>query len=206
MGNSLKLGILGGTFDPIHTGHLIVAETARQQFALDRIVFIPAGIPPHKLVKKLALPKDRFEMVKLAICDNPYFDVSTYEQDRDNISYTVDTLSELKIVYPNDTLFYFIIGVDSLLELKSWRNPSKLFSMCSILVYLRPGFDSERAFEEAEFIKIQYKTNVEFIIGPLIDISSTLVRKMIIKNMSIKYVVPDSVEEYIRKNSLYREE
>lgn len=205
MGNSLKLGIMGGTFDPIHTGHLIMAEIARQQFALDKVIFIPAGIPPHKLSRELALPNDRLEMVRLAISDNPFFDVCPCEISRDKVSYTVDTLNELKSIYPENTAFHFIIGEDSLLELKSWWNPAELFGMCTILVYGRLGFEKRRVFEEAESLRAHFNASIEFAEGPLIDISSTLVRKLIMKRMSLKYIVPDAVEEYIRSNCLYEE-
>jgi nicotinate-nucleotide adenylyltransferase len=204
MGNSLKLGIMGGTFDPIHTGHLVVAEVARQQFSLDKVIFIPAGIPPHKITKELALPKDRFEMVRLAISDNPFFDVSQCEINKGKVAYTVETLSELKLTYPEDAEFCFIIGVDSLLELKDWRNPAKLFDMCTVLVYGRSGFEKERAFKEAQSLRVNYNARIEFVEGPIIEISSTLIREMINKNMSIKYIVPDVVLEYIRRNCLYR--
>ena len=204
MGNSIKLGIMGGTFDPIHTGHLIVGEMARQQFSLDKVVFIPAGIPPHKTSKELAQSGDRLEMVRLAVCDNPFFDVSKCEINRDKVAYTVDTLSELKFTYPESTEFYFIIGVDSLFEIKGWKNPAKLFAMCNILVYGRPGFDEERASDEAQSLRTDFNAGIEFVKGPIIDISSTLIREMIMSNMSIKYIVPDSVEEYIRKNCIYR--
>jgi len=205
MGNSSKLGIMGGTFDPIHTGHLIVAEMARQQFALDKVVFIPAGIPPHKTSKELTQSKDRFEMVRLAISDNPFFDVSKCEVDRDKVTYTVDTLSELKLTCPKNTEFSFIIGVDSLFEIKGWKNPAKLFALCNILVYGRAGFEEERASEEARLLRARFNAGIEFVKGPIIDISSTLIREMIMSDMSVKYIVPDVVEEYIRKNCLYGE-
>jgi nicotinate-nucleotide adenylyltransferase len=205
MGNTIKLGIMGGTFDPVHTGHLIVAEMARQQFSLDKVIFVPAGIPPHKISKELTLPKDRFEMVRLAINDNPFFDISQCEIKRDKVAYTVETLSELKSSCSEGTEFYFIIGVDSLLELKSWREPSKLFDLSTILVYGRSGFEKERAYEEAQSFKAHYDARIEFVEGPIVDISSTLIRDMVMNNMSIKYIVPDIVSEYIRKNALYRE-
>jgi nicotinate-nucleotide adenylyltransferase len=205
MGNSLKLGIMGGTFDPIHTGHLVVAEMARQQFSLNKVIFVPAGIPPHKISKELALPKDRFEMVRLAISDNPFFDVSQCEINKGKVTYTVETLSEFMSSYPEGTVLYFIIGADSLLELKDWRDPSKLFDLSIILVYGRSGSEKELAFEEAQSLKANYNARIEFVEGPVIDISSTMIREMIMNDMSVKYIVPDVVLEYIQRNSLYRE-
>lgn len=205
MGNSLKLGIMGGTFDPIHTGHLVVAEMARQQFSLKKVIFVPAGIPPHKISKELALPKDRFEMVRLAVSDNPFFDVSQCEINKGKVTYTVETLSEFMSSYPEGTVLYFIIGADSLLELKDWRDPSKLFDLSIILVYGRSGSEKELAFEEAQSLKANYNARIEFVEGPVIDISSTMIREMIMNDMSVKYIVPDVVLEYIQRNSLYRE-
>jgi len=205
MRDSLKLGIMGGTFDPIHIGHLIVAEMARQQFTLDYVVFIPAGIPPHKTSKDLTQSKDRFEMVRLAISNNPFFDVSKCEIDKDKVAYTVDTLSELKFTYPKSTEFYYIIGMDSLFELRGWKNPTKLFTLCNIVVYGRPGFEEERTSEETRLLRAHFNADIEFVKGPRIDISSTLIREMIMSNMSVKYIVPEAVEEYIRKNCLYGE-
>lgn len=205
MNDVLKLGILGGSFDPIHTGHLIIAEISRQQFSLDRVIITPAGFPPHKLASKLASAKDRLEMVKLAAKDNPYLDVCQYETDRDVISYTVDTLKELKTVYPEGTKMYFIIGEDSLMDLKGWKNPSELFLLCTMLVYRRFGLGKKRIFKEIEFLKSHYNAKIEIIQGPFLDVSSTLIRNYAAKQMSLKYIVPDVVAEYIRVNSLYSE-
>jgi len=205
MGDILRLGIMGGTFDPIHTGHLIVAEMSREQFFLDKVVFIPTGNPPHKASKELALPRERLEMVRLAINDNSFFDVSSSEVNRGKVSYTVDTLIELKSIYPKNTSFFLIIGEDSLLELKSWRNLSKILDMCTILVYGRLGLKSEQAFEEAQSLKSRFNASIEYVEGPTIAISSTLIRDMIKNDLSVRYLIPDAVREYIRINSVYRE-
>jgi len=201
--DSLKIGLFGGTFDPIHIGHLIIAELARQKYNLDRVVFIPAGNPPHKSVKLIAPAKDRFEMVRLAIEDNPFFEINSIEVFKESVSYSVDTLKALKNAYPEKTKFFFIVGEDSLLELKTWRKPDEILRLCNLIVYRRPDYLSEPVQRGNETLNVFWRTGISFIDGPLLNVSSTWIRKMNMDKMSIKYLVPVKIEEYIKKYSLY---
>ena len=143
-----KIGIMGGTFNPIHNGHLIVAEDVREQCGLDRVLFIPSGQPPHKPDSGVIDSVHRYEMVRLAVKSNPYFEASRVEVDRSGLTYTINTLQELKQIYGEGTVFYFIIGADIVEELITWREHKKVFEMCDFIAVLRPGHDNS-AFESA---------------------------------------------------------
>jgi len=203
--NLNRVGILGGTFDPIHTGHLIIAEMARQDHSLDKVLFIPAGHPPHKMKTSITPAKDRLKMVQLATESNPYFIVDDIEIKKDKISYTVDTLRDLKLSYPSNTEFSFIIGADSLVELKGWKDPQQILDLCKILVYVRNGVDKAIVQSEISKLEKDFGAQVDIVEGPAIDISSSLIREMIRKGVSARYIIPKVVEEYISKVSLYTE-
>jgi nicotinate-nucleotide adenylyltransferase len=137
-----RIGILGGTFDPIHNGHLVTAETAREQFALERVIFMPTGIPPHKQKDRITDFWHRHLMLVLAVLDNPYFSVSRLEYERGGVTYTVDTMRQLRQVYSEqDTDLYFITGVDTVMDVFGWRRPEELFSLCKFIAATRPGYD-----------------------------------------------------------------
>ena len=193
----MKIGLFGGTFDPIHFGHLIVAETVRSDFGLDRILFIPAAIPPHKIKTSLSPASLRLAMVKLALEKVPYFEASDIEIKRGGISYTVDTV---RWFWESDDWegneFYLLIGSDSLLELGTWKDPDKILERIPILVMGRPGFDFEKA--EKRFQKKIVPVEV-----PLIDISSSEIRRRVKERKSIRYWVPEKVEKYIKQKGLY---
>jgi len=197
----VRLGIAGGTFDPIHIGHLIIAEVARQECDLDKVLFIPTGVPPHKTGYAVTPAACRYEMVRMAIMDNPYFEVSDIEVKREGFTYTVDTLRELKRIYPADVEFFFIIGSDTLPEVKGWREASRVVKYCHFVVYARPGYDV--AEREIRFLRETMGASIYTIQGPLLDISSTDIRDRIERKKSIRYLVPPAVEEYIYKNHLY---
>lgn len=197
----VKLGIAGGTFDPIHIGHLIIAEVARQECHLDKVLFIPTGVPPHKRGYTVTPAIHRYEMVRMAIMDNPYFDISDIEVKREGFTYTVDTLRELKRIYPENVEFFFIIGSDTLPEVKGWREASQVVKYCHFLVYTRPGY--EVVEREVQFLRETMGASVYTVQGPLLDISSTYIRERIRQGKSIRYLVPLAVEEYIRNNRLY---
>lgn len=197
----VRLGIAGGTFDPIHIGHLIIAEVARQECRLDKVLFIPTGVPPHKTGYTVTPAACRYEMVKMAIMDNPYFEISDIEVKREGFTYTVDTLRELKRMYPANVEFFFIIGSDTLPEVKGWREASQVVKYCHFVVYGRPGYDV--AEREIRFLRENMGASVYTVQGPLLDISSTDIRDRIEKGKSIRYLVPPVVEEYIYKNHLY---
>ncbi|WP_353684863.1 nicotinate-nucleotide adenylyltransferase [Thermodesulfovibrio sp. 3907-1M] len=206
----MKIGLFGGTFNPIHYGHLRVAEEVREAFLLDKILFIPAGIPPLKKYDILQ-PMHRLKMTELAVKDNPFFEVSDFEAKQKKPSYTINTLTHLKKLYQNDTLF-FIMGIDAFLELKSWHRYEELLRMVDFIVMSRPGFDSLQNYEliedeEAEnCFKIKNSDKKAFFISVFpFWISSTQIRKMIQNGKTIRYLVPEEVREYIEKNKLYRE-
>lgn len=190
------IGILGGTFDPIHWGHLILAEQASEKFNLDQVIFIPAAKPPHKKGKKISSAKVRLEMVKLALKDNPKFFLSEIELKRSGYSYTVETLTALKKLYPNFEL-YFLTGSDMLKEIYNWRKPEQIYQLAKIVIAYRPGFD-----------KINFKNKFTkkslFLEIPALDISSTQIREKVKNKKSIKYLVHPEVERYIKEKKLYR--
>ncbi|KPL00943.1 MAG: hypothetical protein AMJ91_02475 [candidate division Zixibacteria bacterium SM23_73_3] len=191
-----KIGILGGTFDPIHLGHLVLAEQVKEKLGLDQVIFIPCFSPPHKTRRKLSPAKDRYCMTKLALKDNPFFSVSDTELKRKGVSYTIDTLRQLKILFP-DSEIYFLTGSDVLNEICTWKDPEKIFGLTKFVIATRPGFDEFDS--KNHFAK---KSTIVRITG--MDISSSQIRERVKKGRTIKYLVPDKVEEYIREKKLYR--
>lgn len=191
----MRIGILGGTFNPIHNGHLIIAEQVRIKFGLSKVLFIPCNIPYHKKSIGLASAKHRLAMVKLAIKDNPYFEASDIEIKRGGLTYSIDTIRYLKNTYPAGTQFYFIIGVDSLPELPLWREIKTLAKLCRFVAIDRPGFIRP---------KLKLSARISYLSYPLIDISSSRIRHSIKQRQSVKYLVPGSVQQYINKHKLYR--
>lgn len=198
----MNIGIMGGTFNPIHHGHMILSEFIREELSLDRIIFIPTG-NPHKDRRQVLDGQIRKEMIDLAIESNKKFFLSTIEIDRNGISYTIDTLRELKSIYPKDQL-YMIIGADSLLELHTWKDFERLISITSFIVCNRYGSENQEVIRRINDLNHRYGGNIIGIETPIIDISSTNIRQRVKKNLSIKYLVSESVEEYISKNKLYK--
>jgi nicotinate-nucleotide adenylyltransferase len=196
MARKKKIGILGGTFDPVHMGHLVLAEQAKEKLKLDKVIFIPCFSPPHKTRRKLSPAKDRFRMTALAVEGNAWFFVSDIELKREGLSYTVDTLKELRRLYPESAI-YFLTGSDVLGEIHTWRNPEEIYKLVRMVIATRPGFDS-------------FDPNNRFakrsIILPItgIDVSASGIREKVKKGQSIRYLVPQQVEEYIRRRKLYR--
>lgn len=198
----MKLGLIGGTFNPIHLGHLIISEYIREAFELDQVIFIPSGNPPHKLIKEIISTEHRKRMVEIATESNPNFLVSSIEINRVGKSYTVDTIRELKSLYPDDQL-YFIIGADSLFELTSWKDFKILANITTFLLCERPGLDEEEIYNKISDLKNEYNTNIMYIKVPLVDISSTSIRERVKSHQSFKYLVTEGVEDYIKRNNLY---
>jgi nicotinate-nucleotide adenylyltransferase len=198
------LGILGGTFNPVHIGHLIAAQETMCAFNLDKVVFIPNRTPPHRLGEPGIIdPRERYEMVKRAISSNPRFFVSSLEIDKPEISYTYETVRELSGLYP-ETDLYFITGMDSLLEYK-WVNLEEMLDSLSFFVCVtRPGFYRENLEARLDTLTNGRKNKIRFLEIPDVHISSTLIRKRIKENKNIKYLVPSEVESFINDRSLYR--
>lgn len=203
--NEKRIGISGGTFNPIHIGHLIIAEMVRDRFGLDKVLFIPSGMPPHKNLGSVLCAEKRFDMVRRAVANNPHFIESRIEIDRGGYTYTVDTLKKLREIYGNDTSLYYIIGADVLNDLLTWKSFEEVFKICEFIAVLRPGNDVQAFNKQMEYLKNAYSARIHFIETPLIEISSTEIRERIKEGRSIKYLVPESVEEYIESNGLYKE-
>jgi len=198
-----KVGIMGGTFDPIHLGHLVVANEVLNMYKLDEIIFIPAGIPPHKIGIG-ASSWDRYLMVNMATLSNAKFKVSDIEINNPGKSYTLNTLRELTKLY-TDTEFYFITGTDAVIDLPNWHEPQEVLSLCKFIAVSRPGISKEKV--ECKIIEIKNKFNgdIELLQVPMLQISSTDIRDRFKKGISAKYMLPESVEQYIIKNKLYLE-
>ena len=197
-----KYGIFGGTFNPIHYGHLLICEYLKEELDLDKIIFIPTGNPPHKDLDVSA--EHRYDMVKLAIESNPGFEISDIETKRVKLSYTVDTVRELKKVYKEEKLF-FLIGLDTLFQLKTWKKIEELSKEIEFVVALRPKYiDIEEINRELKFLRENYGTKVEIIHTPLYEISSTELRERIKEEKSVKYLIPEEVVNYIKESGFYK--
>lgn len=198
-----RLGILGGTFDPVHFGHLAAAEEARARLALPEVRFIPAWQPPHKLERRVTTAAHRLAMVRLAIADNPAFQLSTEEIDRGGASYTVDTLQHLKRHLGEECDLYFIVGSDALVDFLRWREPHRVLELATLVVVQRPGtpqYDMTALRRQLPNID-QRLTMLE---GPRFDLSSTELRERVRTGLPIRYQVPEEVRHYITEHRLYR--
>ena len=194
----MNVGLYGGTFDPIHNGHLLLAEWTREVLNLDKIIFIPAFKPPHKREQFISDVQYRLQMLRLAIKNNPYFEISMLEIEKSNISYSIETILLFKKKYNlTSQQLFFMIGADSLYDFPNWYHPDEICKNCTIVVYQRLGFN----FNE---IKNQYVKKTTLIKTPIIQISSTKIRQHVSSGKSIKYMVPVQVEAFICKNSLYK--
>ncbi len=188
----MRIGILGGTFNPIHIGHLILAEETREKIGLEKIIFMPAYLPPHKVSSDIAAAQDRLKMVRLATAGNAFFSVSDIEIKRDGRSYTIDTVKELKLLYPKDEL-YFIIGSDLLAYLEEWKDLDEIIKLLKFIVATRPGYPLEKIPSHIATIPIR-----------AVDISGFEIRKAIKEKKSFRYLVPEKVFDYVKKYKLYR--
>ena len=201
-----SVGIMGGTFDPIHYGHLVIAEAARAKYRMDEIIFVPSGMPPHKKVRSITHSEHRFQMTKLAIQDNPHFCVSRLEIDRPGLSYAVDTIRAMRDLFAVNAKLYFITGADAILEILSWKDVGALINMCQLVAATRPGYSLGGLEDIIERIRTEHKRDfsVHTMEVPALMISSTDIRSRVQKGMPIKYLLPDSVEKYIYEHKLYR--
>jgi nicotinate-nucleotide adenylyltransferase len=191
---------MGGTFDPIHFGHLVSAEEAYFALGLSEVIFVPTGNPPHKKSKVVSSSEDRYTMTLLATLDNPHFKVSRLEIDRGGDSHTVDTLREMRHWYaPGSTELYFITGLDGVLDILSWKEPYAIVELCKIVAASRPGFNSSRIQDLQDPVR---KAIIPLEI-PLLAISSTEIRERVLEGKSTRYLLPWTVEHYIFKKNLY---
>ncbi|MER3416298.1 MAG: nicotinic acid mononucleotide adenylyltransferase [Gemmataceae bacterium] len=190
----MRVGVFGGSFDPVHWAHLVIAEQAREQVALDRVLFVPAARPPHKQTQPLSTFAHRATMLRLAIAGHLAFEVSEVEKDRPGPSYTVATLEDLRRCHPEADLF-LILGGDSLRDFPNWREPERIASMATLVAAPRPGYLVQSLPNWVRLQEIQV---------PLLEISSTDIRKRVASGRSIRYLVPRAVECYIEAHGLYR--
>lgn len=202
--NKSRIGILGGTFNPIHTGHLIMAQCALEIFELSKVLFVPCATPPHKTAARLVSVKHRLAMIDAAIENDLRFELCDIEVVRGGTSYSVETVTQLAGLY-SDSDLYFIIGSDTLLELHSWRNIGKLLKLCTFVTLVRPGFNTDTVSRAELHLdsdaarKLMDKVSV----CHMVDISSSDIRHRIAEGMSIRYLVPRAVELYIAEHCLY---
>jgi len=215
-----RIGLLGGTFNPIHLGHLRAAEEVQEKFSLDTVLFIPSYIPPHKLTTEMAAPEDRLAMVRLAVRGRPCFAGSSIEIEARQTSYSIITLDKVKKAYPEARLF-FIVGVDAFLEIETWKSYRDVLEQCRFIVVSRPGHHLDQA---GKVLPEEYRDRILDARGPgridqrlilkhqvflvdirALDISSTEIRRRIRRGQPIKGLVPEAVEEYIKNKKLYQE-
>jgi nicotinate-nucleotide adenylyltransferase len=213
----LKLGILGGTFDPVHLGHLRTAEELGQELTLEKVYLIPSASPPHKARAPVTLFHHRLAMARLAAEDSPLLEVLDLEGRRPGFSYSIETLKEFHTIFSPDPELFFIIGIDAFLEIKSWKEYGELFNYAHFVVIRRPGFHAEdiesllqdlgpevkKTGEPNVFVMPSGKTLI-LMVPTLMDVSSTRIRKMVAEGKSIRFLVPESVREFIMEKGLYK--
>lgn len=201
----MKIGILGGTFDPIHNGHLMLGEYAYRQFDLDLIWFMPNGNPPHKSNDSIeSQTKNRVEMVKRAISGTEYFSLQPYEAETKEVHYSYKTMDYFKRSYPEHE-FYFIIGADSLFSIEKWVHPEILLKKCVILAAYRDEKGTEEMLAQIAYLNQKYQADIRLLNTPNVDISSSEIREKLKRGQSIQEIVPDTVYAYIEENQLYRD-
>ncbi|MDI6783728.1 MAG: nicotinate-nucleotide adenylyltransferase [bacterium] len=191
-----RVGIFGGTFNPIHLGHLIIAQESLSQFGLEKIIFVPSAIPPHKSLQGMAPVKERLQMVKLAISGNAQFAVSDLELKRNDKSYTIETIKTFQKKYGPETELYFIIGLDALLEIFTWKNAEQLLDLCWFLVAPRAGFG-------INLLDKRIKKRVRLIAMNPVNISASEIRKRVKLGLPFRYFLPEKVYKYLIESSVY---
>lgn len=202
----MKIGIMGGTFDPIHNGHLMLGRYARDLFELDQIWFMPNGTPPHKNSDAIeSQTAHRVEMVKRAIANENKFVLQTYEVERKEVNYSYLTMEHFCQIYPNDE-FYFIIGADSLFAIEKWKCPERLLKTCTVLAAYRDGKQSWEMAERIAYLNEKYGADIRLLNTPNVDISSTDIRALLKEHVNVSDILPDSVYEYILENNLFGDE
>ena len=198
-----KIGVLGGTFNPIHNGHLLLAETARQEWGLDEVLLIPSGCSYMKDPREILPGPVRLEMARLAVAHNPYLRVSDLEIRRTGNSYTCDTIQELGQMFP-DARLYHIVGADTLFHMETWKEPERIFSGCITLAAVRDGEQDEKLLRQARHLMETYHTRVHLLPSLHLEISATDIRNRCRQGKSIRYLVPESVRLFLEENGYYR--
>lgn len=197
-----KIAIVGGTFNPIHYGHLVTGEMVYHDFNVDKVIFMPTGDPAHKEVN--THNKHRFAMTSMAIADNDKFEISALEIDREGKTYTIDTIEELKKYCDKEVIIYFVMGADSIYHLHKWKEYEKLLTMCEFIGVTRPNYDKCEMEILVNELNEKYNAKINFLEIPALDISSSDLRKKVEEGISIRYLLPDNVEKYISEFSLYK--
>lgn len=198
-----KIGVMGGTFNPIHIGHLLLGEWAAEKVGLDQVLFIPTGYSYLKENSNVLAGDIRIHMTRLAVEDNPLFSVSDIEVKREGYTYTCDTMEQLKRDYQDD-IFYFIMGADCLFSIEKWREPQRIFSSCNIIAAARNGSPLDRMEQKCVELSQKYNGRIHLLEFPAVEISSTDIRRRVACGQSIRYLVPEKVRKYIIQNGLYR--
>ena len=193
---------MGGTFDPIHYGHLLIAENAYEQFRLDEVIFMPTGTSPHKDSGKILDANERMELIRLAIQDNPHFSCSDYEITKEGICYTYLTLRDFQKQF-QDAELYFIMGADSLAYFDSWRCPDEISRLSTILAAVRDGLDLDQLLPIRDSLEQKYNTRIGFINTPNFSVSSHMIRQRLAKQQTVRYLIPDVVEAYLKQHAIY---
>lgn len=202
----MKIGIMGGTFDPIHNGHVMLGEYAKNLFALDEIWFMPNGNPPHKMNEKIeSQTKHRVEMVRRAIKDKDEFVLQLYEVERKEVNYSYLTMEHFIETYPDDE-FYFIIGADSLFALEKWVHPEKLVKTCVILAAYRDDKNTDEMMTQISYLNQKYGADIRLLKTPNVDISSTEIRQRLKNGLSVRDMIPESVYQYIQEHHLFSDD
>lgn len=196
---------MGGTFNPLHIGHLIIAERAREQFHLDEVLFLPCGTPYMKNYKEILSGEIRAHLVQLAIEENPFFALSTIEIEKEGNTYTYQTLATLHEQNPN-TEYYFILGADSLWNIENWKEPEKIFENCHILAAMRDDKSEEDMKQQAAALEEKFHASIFLLKTSHIGVSSSIIRELIKEGNSIRYLVPETVYDYIITNKLYKDD
>lgn len=197
-----RVGIMGGTFNPIHYAHLVLAENAYEQFDLDEVIFLPSKQPAYKPLQEIVSDEHRKNMIQLAIEDNPHFSLSTLEFEREGNTYTADTLIKLTSEH-SDILIYFILGGDSLFQLESWNRPEVVLQLAHILAAGRGEKTEEEMLSKIEELNQKYQSDIQLLKIPTLDISSRMIRKRIVEGKTVKYFLPSNVISYMKEHHLY---
>jgi len=201
---TLRLGVMGGTFDPVHFGHLVTAEEALVQFNLDKVVFMPTGRPVRKTHKHVSSAEDRYLMTVIATASNPDFEVSRLEIDRPGATYTVDTMTELRQIHGPRAELFFISGADAVREILTWKDAGRFAELCTFIAATRPGFDPDLGPLTPADSTVPLP-RVESMEVPALAISSSDIRARVASRRPIRYLLPEAVAAYVEKNGLYRE-